>query len=357
MTKRQMLRMLPPLQFALLLACGTEPAGRVLAPSSEERHDGGAEADLLHYDGSFESAMKAFSPWSEPVNAGPGVNSASQERSPALSPDKLSLYFTSDRPGGFGGIDMYVSRRDCLTCAFGPAVNLGPNLNSAVQEGTQQISRDGHLLLFSRLMPDGFEDILVSEREDEDDDFGWGPLKGLCPEINGLAAHQATPWLMAKRDKDGFNFYFSSRPSFAVGLRLWRASFDKNDDDPAYIGNCDNIEPATELNSPTVDARNDDGATIRKDGKEMFFWSGRASTLAGDPSRIWTSTRKKNGGAWSAPVPVGAPIDIEVAPEFFPKLSWDARTLVFGAGRLRGGSGVNDIWITERTPLDDDDDD
>jgi hypothetical protein len=357
MTKRQMLRMLPPLQFALLLACGTEPAGRVLAPSGEERHDGGAESDLLHYDGSFESAMKAFSPWSEPVNVGPSVNSATQDRSPALSPDKLSLYFTSNRPGGFGGIDMYVSRRDCLTCEFGPAVNLGPILNTSGTEGTPQISRDGHLLLFSRLMPDGFEDILVSERADEDDDFGWGPLKGLCPELNGLAAHQATPWLMAKRDKSGFNFYFSSRPSFAVGLRLWRASFYKNDDDPAYIGNCDNIEPATELNSPTVDTRNDDGATIRKDGKEMFFWSGRPDVSGVADGRIWTSTRKKNGGAWSAPVTVGPPIDSPVASEFFAKLSWDARTLVFTANAPRGGSGQQDIWITERTPIDDDDDD
>jgi hypothetical protein len=316
----------------------------------------GAEGDLLvAYDGSVQLAAQKFSEWSEPVNAGPGVNTAFQERSPALSPDKLSLYFTSDRPvGGFGGIDIYVSRRDCLECPFGPAVNLGPNINTAVNEGTPQVSKDGKLLLFARLMPDGFEDILVSERKDKNDDFGWGPPKGLCSELNDQAAHFISPWLMKKPEKSELNLYFSYRPTFAVRLQIYRATvYEHHDDASANFGTCDNMEPATELNH--VGTTNDDDATIRKDGKEMFFWSGRPDASGVADARLWTATRARNDGAWSAPVPVGPPVDSPVAPELFPTLSWDARTLVFGAGRLRGGSGLNDIWITERTPLDDDD--
>jgi hypothetical protein len=319
----------------------------------------GAEGDLLvDYDGSVELAMQKFSEWSEPVNVGPGVNSAFQERSPALSPDKLSLYFSSDRPG-FGGIDMYVSRRDCLECPFGRAVNLGPNINTASNEGTPQVSKNGRLLFFARLMPDGFEDILVSEREDKDDDFGWGPPKGLCSELNDQAAHFVSPWLMKKPEKSGLNLYFSRRPTFAVPLRIFRASVYEHDDDDASanFGTCDNMEPATELNQDDVAMTNDDAATIRKDGKEMFFWSGRPDASGVRDARLWTATRARNDGPWSTPVPVGPPVDSPVAPEFFPHLSWDARTLAFGAGRLRGGSGVNDIWITERTRPDDDDDD
>ena len=180
-------------------------------------------------DGSVQFAMEKFSGWSEPVNVGPGVNSPFQERSPALSPDKLSLYFTSDRPGGFGGSDIYVSRRDCFECPFGPAVNLGPNINTAGNDGTTQVSKDGKLLLYSRPMPDGFEDIVVSEREDEDDDFGWGPPKGLCSELNDQAAHFNTPWLMKKPEKSGLNFYYSSRPTFAVPGRIFRATVNEND--------------------------------------------------------------------------------------------------------------------------------
>src|SRR5439155_22871439 len=110
--------------------------------------------------GCVELARVKTSGWSEPVNASPGIHSAIQERSPALSPNKLSLYFTSDRPGPIGGSDLYVSRRDCLECPFGPAVNLGPNINTAANEGTATLSRDGKLLFFARLMPDGFEEYL-----------------------------------------------------------------------------------------------------------------------------------------------------------------------------------------------------
>jgi hypothetical protein len=320
----------------------------------------GAEGDwLVDHDGSVELAVQKFSEWSEPVNVGPGVNSPFQERSPALSPDKLSLYFTSDRPGGFGGSDLYVSRRDCLECPFGPAVNLGPNINTPGNDGTTQVSKDGKLLLYSRPMPDGFEDIVVSEREDEDDDLGWGQPKRLCSELNDQAAHFNLPWLMKKPEKSGLNFYFGRRPTFAVPIRIFRATVHENDDDDASgnFGTCDNMEPATELNQDDLSTTNDGSVTIRRDGKEMFFWSGRPDASGVADARIWTATRARNDGAWSTPVPVGGPIDSPVAPEFFPSLSWDGRTLVFSAGRLRGGSGLNDIWITERTRLDDDDDD
>jgi hypothetical protein len=322
--------------LALALACG---------------RDGGELPSEPALSITAHRSSSQSSEWSEPVHLGPMVNSAFQERSPSLSPDKLSLYFTSDRPGGFGVIDIYVSRRDCRECPFGPAVNLGPNINSAVSDGQVMISRSGRLLLYSQLQPDGFEDILVSERKDKHDDLGWGPPRSLCPELNGIAAHHTSPWLMAKFDRSGFNFYWDSRPSFAVPHRLQRAAVHQNHpDDPAFFGTCDSMEPATELHAPPGTTRDEGNATIRKDGKEMFFWSGRADASGRFDARIWTSTRRKNGGAWSAPVQVGPPIDSPTAPEFFPKLSWDARTLVFGAGRLRGGSGLNDIWITERTP-------
>ena len=311
----------------------------------------------LDYDSSLDLARETASGWSEPVNIGSGVNSAFQERSPALSPDKLSLYFTSDRPGGFGGSDLYVSRRECLECPFGPAVNLGPNINTPGNDGTPQVSTDGRLLLYSRPMPDGFEDIVVSERQDKHDDLGWGPPKGLCRELNEQAAHFNTPWLMKKPEKGGPNFYYSSRPTFAVPLRIFRATVTEHDGDDGspYFGTCHNVERATELNQDDLATTNDGSVTIRKDGKELFFWSGRPDASGVPDARIWTATRSQNDGAWSAPVSVGPPIDSPVFPEFFPHLSRDAQTLVFVRGS-RGGPGLNDIWITERTLLADDDD-
>jgi len=58
-----------------------------------------------------ESAQDA---WSRPVNLGPTVNSEYVQGEPALSPDGTELYFNSNRPGGFGNRDLYVTRRQRL---------------------------------------------------------------------------------------------------------------------------------------------------------------------------------------------------------------------------------------------------
>ena len=49
--------------------------------------------------------------WSQPENLGDRVNSESWESAPSLSPDKRDLYFASNRPGGYGGSDIYVTHR------------------------------------------------------------------------------------------------------------------------------------------------------------------------------------------------------------------------------------------------------
>ena len=52
-----------------------------------------------------------YSDWSPPVNLGSAINSTFSDQQPAISKDGLSLYFTSNRPGGVGSFDMYVSQR------------------------------------------------------------------------------------------------------------------------------------------------------------------------------------------------------------------------------------------------------
>jgi len=104
-----------------------------------------------------------YSDWSEPINLGPLVNSTSMDRAPAISKDGLSLYFASNRPGGFGGEDIYVSQRATRDGEWGPAVNLGPTINTTATERVPAFSRDGHLMFFaSDRIPGSFGGIFFN---------------------------------------------------------------------------------------------------------------------------------------------------------------------------------------------------
>src|SRR6266850_5618700 len=66
----------------------------------------------------------ANSDWSEPGNLDATINTAANEQGPTLSSNGLSLYFGSDRAGGFGIFDLWVSHRACVDCPWEPPVTL-----------------------------------------------------------------------------------------------------------------------------------------------------------------------------------------------------------------------------------------
>ena len=82
----------------------------------------------------------------------PGYNDAM----PSISSDGLMLYFNSNRPGGFGDFDLYVSTRESLDAPWANAVNLGPQVNTAYDDKGPSISADGSLLYFHSNRPGGF---------------------------------------------------------------------------------------------------------------------------------------------------------------------------------------------------------
>jgi len=93
--------------------------------------------------------------WTEPVSAGAAVNSEHGEWEPELSPNGLELFFHSNRPNGNGGTDLWVSRRATREAEFGPAENLGPEINSQDIEGGAALSSAGLTLIFHRFNANG----------------------------------------------------------------------------------------------------------------------------------------------------------------------------------------------------------
>src|SRR4029453_14323542 len=76
----------------------------------------------------------SFTTWAEATNLGAMVNSGLTDQHPAISKKGLSLYFVSNRSGGSGALDIYVSQRETTEDPWGPPVNLGPHVNSAGTE-------------------------------------------------------------------------------------------------------------------------------------------------------------------------------------------------------------------------------
>jgi len=286
----------------------------------------------------------ATSEWSEPVNLGAVVNSNVFDAAPTLSKDELSLYLTSNRPGGFGGNDLWVSQRACGDCPWRAPVNLGPAINSPAIENRASLSSDGHLLFFFSDRPGGHgsTDIWMSRRVDPKDDFGWEPPVNLGPDINTATAEQAPFYLQSAEDGSG-NLYFARGQSTLNEQDIYVAAVTRNAETrgPAVI--------VAELNDPSF---NDAGATLRVDGREIFLQSSRPGTLG--INDLYTSTRRSVHDLWSPPVSLGTPIN-STGIEQQSSLSHDGRTLVWASNRpgsILNPSGVpsTDIWMSTRTP-------
>lgn len=84
-----------------------------------------------------------------PTNLGPMVNSSSEDAGQSVSPNGLSLYFSSDRSAGSGDYDLWVSTRADLSKPWGTPVNLGSVVNSASIETSPSLLHDSLSLFFS----------------------------------------------------------------------------------------------------------------------------------------------------------------------------------------------------------------
>jgi Tol biopolymer transport system component len=245
-----------PLALALALAaCRTETTGTSMQASVQEADD-----------------PPAFSDWSTPVRVGAPVNTAAADQAPAISKDGLSIYFTCvGCPGSAGGFDLWVSQRITTNDPWGPPQPLTA-INTASLESAPFVSPDGHRLYFFSNRPGGVgaNDLYVSRRRNKRDDQGWGPPENLGPGVN-TAAGETQPAVVEDDATGTITLYFSSnRPGGPGGLDIYATTLQPDETfGPAVL--------VAELSSAASDQR----PVIRKDGLELFLSSDRPGTVGG----------------------------------------------------------------------------
>lgn len=158
------------------------------------------------------AAAGDYSAWSPAVRvesmagADPSFNGPDLDGCPFISRDGKTFYMASTRPGGLGGIDIWVATRASADDAWGAPVNVGPPVNSPQNDFCPTISRDGRLFYFVSNRPGfcGGDDIFVTRLRRD----GWDPVENLGCDVNSSAS-EASPFPLPERS-EGPVLYFSS---------------------------------------------------------------------------------------------------------------------------------------------------
>ncbi|MCS6823456.1 MAG: OmpA family protein [Cytophagaceae bacterium] len=148
--------------------------GRMLVFASCERPDGLGSCDLY-------VSYKEGNSWTEPQNMGSNINSPNWDSEPSLSADGKTLYFTSERKGGQGGLDIWYSQL-AENGTWTKAKNIGPIINTKGDEASPFIHASGKILYFASKYHIGMGgyDLFFSTKNDT----SWSEPKNLGYPIN-----------------------------------------------------------------------------------------------------------------------------------------------------------------------------
>ncbi|MFN2441825.1 MAG: hypothetical protein ABR517_03985 [Thermoanaerobaculia bacterium] len=311
---------------------------------------------------------QTLSPWSHVENLGPVVNSTASDSCLFVTGSGLSLYFGSSRAGGLGFLDLYVTQRASKNDPWGEPKSLGPSINTAGYDHLPYLTPDGHTMIFTsdRAGGPGFNDLYMSVRKNAADDFGW--------EVPVLIAELSTPhdeygpWGFVDPATGRLNLYFGSdRPGGPGSYDIYESTLQANgqfssptvvqelstsngDVMPTFrqdglelyltsnraggLGSVDiwsstratTSEPwSTPLNVTALNTTaGEQRAGMTGDGREIFFFSGRPGGLGGTDlyratrSRttlipIAGSTKGAHGSAFRTSAQLSNPGDAEIS--------------------------------------------
>lgn len=157
------------------------------------------------------------SDWSNPVNIGAPINTANWESQPCVNFDAKTLYFSSNRPGGYGKSDIWKST--FANGKWSAPINLGPEINSDGEEQSPYIAKDDKTLYFTSDGHPGMGgmDLFIARKAN---DGRWNK-----PENLGYPINSSEDELSLSLDADGSLAYFvAEREGGLGGLDIY--SFD-----------------------------------------------------------------------------------------------------------------------------------
>jgi outer membrane protein OmpA-like peptidoglycan-associated protein len=206
--------------------------GNINTPQSEAAQTLSADGKWMIYSangrkdsyGNYDLYMAQQTPegWEDTYHFGGRINTDQWESQPSLSPDNKDLYFASRRPGGFGGIDIYVSRLQA-NGYYGAPENLGPNINTAGDDQCPFIHVDNQTLYFTSNTWPGYgdDDLFYATKQP---DGTWSKPTNLGYPINTIDK-EGTLFVAA----DGKTAYYASdRIDTKGGLDIYQFELPEN---------------------------------------------------------------------------------------------------------------------------------
>lgn len=291
------------------------PDGNVVALS-----DGSAlsPADATTADASEGGPCDLTKPFDKPAPI-PALNSASNENTARLSPDELTVYFQSTRPGGLGGADVYVATRASRDASFDAPVAL-TEVNTPTDDYDPTISADGKTLIVSQ--KGGLDqDLFAFTRAAPSGPFGQ---RAEVPNVNAAQQGDFQAFLTA----DG-------TLAFARGTVIKSDLFLAG----GTLGAFNGANPLVALNTLGLNGF----PVLTNDGLTIYFGSTRGTGAGGFD--IWVAKRASTGAVFGTPTAVA---ELNSANNDVPTwISADGCRLYMASER-GGGSGGADIYLATR---------
>jgi Tol biopolymer transport system component/predicted Ser/Thr protein kinase len=294
---------------------------------ASQREGGQGDFDLW-----MATRSRASDSFGAPINLGQEVNSSGDDGSGTLSRNGLKLYFHSDRRGGYGRRDLWVTSRSSVNDRFGAPENVGPEINSKEDDYFPALTPDGTALVYSRFGGG----LRISTREESAVEFtSSAELPGFPDESQQLP-------LSVLNDA----VYFCpdigpNRQEVRVTRRVAKnVSPDVPQDSAAWKLLSDDYRWSSLERIAFEEVTSVYAPFLSDDGNQLFLTRWLPETDSFD-----LVVSKREGDGWLEPKSL-LPIN-STSRDFKASTTGDGLTVVFGSNR-EGGHGASDLWMAQR---------